>query len=81
MPCETNEDCITGNCTTIAQVKTCVLFDPNGADRTGNRLLIEVSFDLKMRRKQFHSNPCLVFEQKHQLVREFVHQTRIGSEL
>jgi hypothetical protein len=41
MPCETNEDCITGNCTTIAQVKTCVLFDPNGVDRTGNRLLIE----------------------------------------
>jgi len=50
MPCNTDADCVTGNCTVISQVKTCMLYDPNGADRTGNRLLIEVSlrktFDL-----------------------------------
>jgi hypothetical protein len=45
-PCETDEDCLTGQCITVQESKTCLLYDQfnETADlTTANTLLLQVS--------------------------------------
>lgn len=85
VPCETNEDCLTGRCDVVQDDKTCLLYDPYERNDTifaqSNALLIDVRpLEPEPRCRALLMIPT-VLERQHEQLRQFVYSTRARLEL